>query len=113
MGYACSILTDGHKVVAHVQNELVYADTLGLIILVHIRSILCFCSSSIELNLLVIVFLMDIGHRRLVYVKQDIDIFPRIWLVTGLIRLWKCLKSLTGDFVFRVFLVDILVIVGP
>ena len=47
MGYACSILTDGHKVVAHVQNELVYADTLGLIILVHIRGILGIGSSSI------------------------------------------------------------------
>ena len=113
MGNACSILTDGHKVVAHVQYELVYADTLGLIILVHIRGILGFGSSAIELNLLVIIFLMDIGHRRLVYVKQDIDIFPRIGLVTSLVRLWKRLKSLTGDFVFRVILVDILVVVGP
>ena len=57
--------------------------------------------------------IMAIGHRRLVYVKQDIDIFLGIGLVTGLVRLWKCLKSLTGDFVFRVFLVDILVVVGP
>lgn len=47
---------------------------------------------AVEVYLLVIVFLMHIGHSGLVDVKQDIDIFLRTRLVLRLFRLRKNLE---------------------
>ena len=87
MGNACSILADGHKVVTHIEDKLIDADTLRFILLVHVGTFLVFCHTAILLHLFVIVFLMHMGHRGLVDVEQDIDILPRIGFVSSLFRL--------------------------